>query len=144
MRNYFVQIQELRIAEARLDTLIEKRIRLKNKIRSCTKELKDNLGSSSFSNDKMAEYMINLEKIELDIEELKEEIECLKHNLGIMEQALKEIKDVEQEIFLLRYRDNLKVKQIARKVGYSIPRVYQFLDEINLIIHENTKDYKKL
>lgn len=140
MKNYFIQKQELIIAEARLDTLIERRIRLKNQIISCTKELKDNSGSSSFDNDKMANYMIRLEKINLDIEELKEDIKCLNHNLGIMEQALRDIKREKENIFLLRYKENLKVKEIAKKTNYSIPRVYQLLDEINATI----KDYKKL
>lgn len=144
MRNYFVQIQELKIAEARLMTLEEKRIRLKDKIKSCTKELKDNSGSSSFSEDKMTQYLINLEKIDTEIAELKEEVKCLKHNLAIMEKALKEIKGIEQEIFLLRYKDKLKVKDIARKLHYTKGRVYQYLDKIDAVIYEKTEDYKKL
>lgn len=144
MRNYFVQLQELKIAEARLITLEERKIRLTNKIISCTKELKDNSGSSSSTNDKMVQYMINLEKIESEIAHLEEEIKCLKLNLEIMEQALEKINGIEQKIFLLRYKNHLKVKEIAKELNYSIGRVYQYLDKIDGLIDQKSKDYKKL
>ena len=144
MRNYFIQIQELKIAEARLRTLEERKRRLKNKIISCTNELKDVVSFTNATNDKMTNYLIQIEEINDEIEELENEIHILNQNLNTMESALEQTKNVELEIFLLKYRDNLKVKEIARKKNYSIPRVYQYLNKINKKIGLKSKDYKKL
>lgn len=140
MKNYFIQMQELRAAVARLETLIERKKRLDTKIKSCTSELKDVVTTPSFDNDKMNNYLIKLESLEEEIEDVIEEIKCLKHNLAIMEEALNEIKDVRYEIFLLKFKDNKKVKEIAKIKHFSVQRVYQFLDEINIIINSKLQD----
>lgn len=144
MRNYFVQIQELKVAEARLKTLEERKRRLKNKMISCTNELKDVVSFTNATNDKMTNYLIKLEEIDEEIAELESEIHILNKNLSTMECALGQTKSIEFEIFLLKYKDNLKVKEIAKRKNYSIPRVYQYLNKINKKIGFKSKDYKKL
>lgn len=143
MKHYFIQIHELKIAEARINTLIEKKRMLRNKLISCTNEMKDVVAFTNATNDKMANYLIKIEEIDAEIKELKSEIKILKRNKIAMEKVLEEAKDIEIEIFLLKYRDNLKVEEIARKKCYSPSRVYQYLDIINEKIGYK-KDYKKL
>lgn len=144
MKNYFIQMQELRIAKARLETLEERKKILRNKIISCTNELKDVVAFSNATNDKMANYLIRVEEIDEEIAELESEISSLSRNLNEMEDALSKTNDIELRIFLLKYRDNKKVKEIAKEIRYSIPRVYQHLDKINKKIGLKRKDYKKL
>ena len=144
MKNYFIQLQELKTSEARLETLKERKIRLKNKIKSCTKELSDEMGSSSFTEDKMTKYLIKLEEIDEEISELEQEIHSLNRHLNTMAYALTQIKNIEYEIFLMKYKDNMEVRDIARKKSYSIGRVYQHLDKINKKIGAKSKHYKKL
>lgn len=144
MRNYFIQLQELKTFEARLHTLIERKIRLKNKIKKCTRELKDDPSSSNFTNDKMTNYLIQLEELEEEILYYEQEICTLTQDLNMMEYALMEVKDTEHEIFLLKYKDNLKIEEIAKRKHYSSGRIYQYLDKINKKIGAKNKHYKKL
>lgn len=140
MKHCFIQMQELRVAEARLETLIERKKRLDAKIKSCTSELKDVVTTPSFDNDKMNNYLIKIESLDEEISDVIEDIKCLKHNLAIMKEALNEVKDIRYEIFLLKYKDNLKVKDIAKIKHFSEQRIYQFLDEINSIINSKLQD----
>lgn len=140
MKNCFIQIQELRVAEARLETLEDRKKRLEERIKSCTSELKDVVSSTTMNDDKLANYLISLQELEEEISYITEDIKCLKHNLAIMEEALNEIKDIKYEIFLLKYKDNKKVKEIAKIKHFTPQRIYQHLDEINIIINSKHKD----
>lgn len=144
MKHFFIQKQELATAEARLETLKERKKRLRSKILSCTAELKEGVISTSITEDKMQKYLIDVEEIDEEIRDLEEEIKCLKNNLAVMQQALEQMEDIKYKIFLYRYKDNLKVSEIARKIYCSGSRVYQLLDEIEVEMTEKTKDYKKL
>ena len=144
MRNYFNQIRELEVAEARLYTLVERKERLKNKMVSCTNKLKDVVAFTNVTNDKMTNYLIQLEEIDEEIKELQTDICSLRENLEKMNIVFSQYNDIESKIFILRYKEKLKVKEIARIINYSIPRIYQYLEEINKKIGIEDKDYKKL
>ena len=73
MKYYYTQQAELLSAQARLETLKEKKAKLEAKITSCTSELKEVMTSNGFSNDKYSNYIIQktqLENLELEDENL--------------------------------------------------------------------------
>lgn len=134
MKNYHLQQIEIIVAYMRLDTLEEKKKMLADMITSCTSKMKDGVFDSSFSNDKMDKYLIEIEEIDEEIAIKKKEIEMLEINLKKMESALRGLKGTEERIFVLRYIDGLKPKEIAPKIPCDISTVYRYLEKINKTI----------
>ena len=63
----------------------------------------------------------------------------LKYNLKKMEIAMREMKELEEKVFVMRYIDNKKVKHIARELNYTEKNIYRVLDIIKEKIEKNRK-----
>ena len=139
MKNYYVQLSELRIAEARLTTLQEKKELLEAKATKTTSAIKDVVAFGSSNSDKMTEYVIKCEEINKQIEEVEKEIEVLKKGLLQMEEILKHISGIEERIFRLYYIENKNPTQISFIIPCARDTVYRYLRKINKKIKVNTK-----
>lgn len=130
MKNYYSQLSELRIAEARLTTLEEKKILLETNATKTTSTLKDVVAFGGSSNNKMTDYVIKCEEINKEIEEVKEEIKVLKKGLKQMEEILEDISGIEERIFRLYFMENKTITQIARIIPCDRSTVYRYKDKI--------------
>ena len=130
MKNYYTQLSELRIAEARLQTLQEKKDILEAKITKITGSIKEVVTFGGTTSDKMTDYAIKCEEIDKEIEEVKEEINVLKKGLFQMEEILKNISGIEEKIFRLYYIENKTPTQISYIVPCGIATVYRYIKEI--------------
>lgn len=142
MRNYYLQQNDLVIAEARLNTLKSKLKRLDDKITSCTSRLKEVVVSGGSENDKLDRYLIEKEEVLEEIAEITNYIKQIKSNLKQMENALREMHEIQEEVFVMFHIEGLKPKQIARKIPCDISTVYKHLKEINKIISTRQKNRK--
>lgn len=142
MRNYYLQQNDLVIAEARLNTLKSMLKRLEEKITNCTSQMKEVMVSGGFENDKMGKYLEQKENILEEIQEKEDEIKQIKKNLKVMETALRKMHGIEEEIFVMFHIDGLKQKQIARKIPCDISTVYKYLKQINRKILTRQKNQK--
>lgn len=139
MKNYYQQLSELRIAEARLQTLQEKKAILETKITKVTGSMKEVVTFGGTSSDKMTDYVIKCEEIDKQIEEIKEEIKTLKKGLSLMEDILKHISGIEERVFRLYYIENKNPTQISFIVPCARDTVYRYLRKINKKLKVNTK-----
>lgn len=140
IKNYYDQQQELYTANLRLQTLEEKKKIYFNATQPKATAIKDEIVSTSFYNsDTMSTYVIKIEKIDKEIDILKEEIKTLEYYLRKMEDALRKMEGSLEKIFVAKYIDGLKVKQIARRVHYSPSHIYRELSIINKIIKDDKK-----
>ncbi len=139
MKNYYTQLSELRIAEARLETLEEKKALLEAQATKTTGTLKEVVSFGSFSNSKMTDYVIKCEEINKEIEEVTEEIRMLKKGLFQMENILKNISGIEERVFRLYYIENKNPTQISFIIPCARDTVYRYLRKINKKIQVNTK-----
>lgn len=130
MKNYYQQLSELRIAEARLKTLQEKKNMLESKVTKITSTMKEVVSFGSSSNNKITDYVIKCEEIDNQIKELEEEIKILKKGLQQMDEILKNISGIEEKIFRLYYMENKTPKQISFIVPCSVATVYRYKKEI--------------
>lgn len=130
MKNYYQQLSELRIAEARLETLEEKKILLEAQATKTTGTLKDVVSFGSVSNSKMTDYVIKCEEIDKEIEEVTEEIRILKKGLQQMEEILEDISGIEERVFRLYFMENKTITQIARIIPCDRSTVYRYKDKI--------------
>lgn len=139
MKNYYQQLSELRIAEARLQTLLEKKAILETKITKVTGSMKEVVTFGGSSSDKMTDYVIKCEEIDKQIEEVKEEIELLKKGLSLMEDILRHISGIEERVFRLYYIENKNPTQISFIIPCARDTVYRYLRKINKKLKVNTK-----
>ncbi len=139
MKNYYTQLSELRIAEARLETLKEKKMLLEVKATATTKPLKEIAIFGTGVSDPMTTYTISCEELDKQIEALEEEIKVLKKGLHLMDEILKNISGIEERIFRLYYIENKNPTQISFIIPCARDTVYRYLRKINKKVKVNTK-----
>ena len=137
MKNYYDQQQELLNNELKLKFLKDKKQLYFNETQPKTVLPKAVVVKGSSHNDKLLEYVSKIEDIDKEILVLEKEIRMQKKYLNSIEIILKGMKGTLEEIFTLKYIDNLNVHEIARKTNYSEPRIYYFLSEIKKTIKKN-------
>lgn len=130
MKNYYIQLSELRIAEARIQTLLEKKAILEAKITKVTGSMKEVVIFGGTSSDKMTDYVSKCEEIDKQIEEIKEEIKVIKKGLFQMEEILNNIGGLEEKIFRLYYIENKTPTQISYILPCGIATVYRYIKTI--------------
>lgn len=131
MRNCYVQLNELRIAKIRIETLENKKKILLAKVTSCTSQPKETVVDSGFSNDKIDKYLIKIEEIDEEIDLLKEEIATLEKGLEDMKKVLNDTKEIETQVFKLFYFEGYKPTQIASLIPCDLSTVYRKIKKIN-------------
>lgn len=139
MKNYYTQLSELRIAEARLLTLQERKILLETKATRTTSQLKEVAIFGTGQNDPMTNYAISIEEIDKQIIALEEEIKILKKGLAQMDNILKNISGIEERIFRLYYIENKNPTQISFIIPCARDTVYRYIRKINQKVKVNTK-----
>ena len=139
MKSYYQQLSELRIAEARLDTLNEKKAMIETKITKVTSTAKEIMTSGGVQSDKMTDYVIKCEEINKQIEEVEEEIELLSKGLKKMDDILKHVSGIEERVFRLYFMENKTPTQISFIVPCGIATVYRYIKAIK----RKYKDDKK-
>ena len=140
MKFYYQTLSELRIAEARLKMLEDKKQLLISKITKCTSEYKDTPTQSNFSNDKMGDYIIKKDKIEEEIEEVEVEVKSLKSCLKRMSDILKNVSGLEEKIFRLYFVEQKTPTQIAYIAPCGEATVYRYIKKIkNKLIEDDRK-----
>lgn len=130
MKNYYQQLSELRLAEARLNTLKEKKMLLETQATRTTSQLREVPIFSSGQNDPMSNYAISIEEIDKQIIALEEEIKILKKGLAQMDKILKNISGIEERIFRLYYIENKNPTQISFIIPCDRRTVYRYLSKI--------------
>lgn len=139
IKNYYAQLSELRIAEARLITLQEKKELLEAKATKTTSAMKDVVAFGGSNNDKMTNYIIKCEELNKKIQETTEEIRILKKGLQRMEEILKHISGIEERVFRLYYIENKNPTQISLIIPCARETVYRYLRKINRKMKVDTK-----
>lgn len=130
MKNYYTQLGELRIAEARLTTLLEKKELLEAKATKTTSAIKEVVVFSGSNSDKMTSYVIECEELNKKIEETTKEINILKKGLRQMEEILKNISGIEEKVFRLYYIENKNPTQISFIIPCDRRTVYRYIKKI--------------
>lgn len=131
MKNYIITSNELDIVNRRLNRLYERKIKIKNDITNCTSHLKEVVSSGGVPEDKMNNYVIELEDIENEIKELEKQAAQLKDDLDYMDNRLSNINEIKEQVFVMYFIRGLKPLQIAPKIPCSKSSVYRYIDEIN-------------
>lgn len=146
MYNYYEQLMELRIAEERLESLIEKKEMLKSRIMKITSQMKDIMVTGGSSSDKMVNYVIAIEGVDRKIEEVTEEIRGLKKGLGVMEEIFNNYKDdsIERSVFELIYIQNKKVSEAANIIPCDRRTVYRYKKIIDNKILQKSESCHKM
>jgi len=145
MMNYYEQINELRIAEERLESLIEKKEMLKSRIMKVTSQMKDIVVTGGGSSDKMVNYVIAIEGIDRKIEEVTEEIRILKKGITAMEDIFNNYKDdgIERRVFDLIYIKHKKATEAAYLIPCDVRTIYRYKKKIeNKIIAKSENCHK--
>lgn len=130
MKNYYTQLGELRIAEARLETLQERKEKLLTKATKTTGSLKEVVAFGGEISNKPLNYTEQCEEIDKEIEEIEEEIKIIKKGLSKMENILKNISGIEEKIFRLYYIENKNPTQISFIIPCDRRTVYRYIKKI--------------
>ena len=130
MKNYFEHVAELNIAKERLEYKLKCKEELYSKYFNITSRIKDTtVDSSNENNDKMTNYLIELEETGLakDIEELQNQVGEMEYYKKKMELYLSSLEGVQYDFIKLRYYEehHYTLEEIALKLGYSIDRIKQ-------------------
>jgi len=146
MINYYEQLMELKIAEERLESLIEKKEFLKSRIMKVTSQIKDTVVTGGGSSDKMINYVIAVEAIDKKIEEVTEEIRMLKKGLVAMEEIFNGYKDdgIERQVFDFVYIKHKKPGEAARMIPCDVRTVYRYKKKIENKIVQKIESCHKM
>lgn len=132
MKNYIITSNEYDIIKRRLNRLYEKKERLKlSIIRITPQQLSEEPIHSGILEDKMANYVAELEDIENEIKELEEEATQLKDDLDYMENRISNINEIKEQVFTRYFIKGEKPLEIAPKIPCGKSSVYRYIDEIN-------------
>ena len=127
MKNYYEHIAELNIAKERLECKVKQKENLYNKYFNTTSKIKDIIVRNNAIEDKMTEYLIELEETGLsqEIERLQNEVGELEYHKKKMEQYLSSLEGVQYDFIRLRYYEehHYTLEEIAQKLGYSISKI---------------------
>lgn len=140
MKNYYDTKQELEIAKYRLSSLQERKELLYVQVLGGASTQTDVKVNKLSIDDKMSEYLIKTYELDRKIESAKNEVGLLEYTLKKMELAMREMKEIENKIFVMRFIDGLKVYQIARKIGYSKEQTYRIIKKIKQKINMTQND----
>ena len=130
MRFYYITLSELRIAEARLKTLNNKKELLRDRVTSTTSTIKEDVSFSNTPSDKMDRYIIQLEETNEKIKEVEEEITILKQGLKEMSDIQKNISGLEEQIFRLHFIEQKTPTQITFIAACDRSTVYRYIKKI--------------
>lgn len=136
---YYQQLSELKIAEARLKSLKDKKQLLRDRAESTTSTIKEDVSFSNTPSNKMENYIIKLEEIETNIKEVEEEIRILRTGLKEMNNILKNVSGLEEQIFRLYFIEQKTPQQISYIAPCGIATVYRYIKKINSKLIKNDK-----
>ena len=127
---YYQQLSELKIAEARLKTLKDKKRLYRDRVESTTSTIKEDVSFGNTPSDKIGRYMIQIEETDQKIKEVEEEITVLKDGLKRMEEIQKNISGLEETIFRLYFIEQKTPIQITFIASCDRSTVYRYIKKI--------------
>lgn len=139
MRFYYQTLSELKIAEARLKMLEDKKQLYRDRVTSTTSTIKEDVSFSNTPSDKMGNYMIQIEETDQKIKEVKEEITVLKKALNQMEEIQRNISGLEEQIFRLYFIEQKTPQQITFIASCGIATVYRYIKKIKSKLINNDR-----
>lgn len=98
-------------------------------------------GKGGTKNNQIEEYVIKLEEsgIKKRLKEAKEILEEWRSLLDDKEQELRKSKNLDDEIYTMRFIDHMRVRDIARKLHYSKQQIYRRIEKIRESLKDETK-----
>lgn len=144
MRDYYTITQRIIICETTLKSLQKKKERLFIKATKTTSQLREEITSGGESVNAIELYVQTLiDEVENELTEKEEELKELLLSRGKIEEALRNIaknknNDLER-IFVYKYIEGRKPKEIAVLLPCGIATVYRKLNEIKTIIYKVDK-----
>ena len=91
------------------------------------------------TNSALDDYVMNIESIEQEIRKARVIVYERMEMLSLKEEELRASKDTNDRIYVMRYLDNRKVSEIARKLNYVQETIYKRLNKID----KDTKFYNR-
>lgn len=144
MKNYITTSNELDIICRRLKRLYARREKVQAALTNTTGKLKDVVVSGGTNNDKIGNYIAELDEIAVEIKELEEESAILKDDLDYMENRLSNINEIKEQVFTRYFIKGEKPLEIAPKIPCGKTTVYRYINEINAERASWEKNGKKL
>lgn len=144
MKNYITTSNELDIICRRLKRLYARREKVQAALTNTTGKLKDVVVSGGTNNDKIGNYIAELDEINVEIKELEEESAILKDDLDYMENRLSNINEIKEQVFTRYFIKGEKPLEIAPKIPCGKTTVYKYINEINEERASWEKNGKKL
>lgn len=113
------------------EILTEKENLFARTLPSAIKYDKDKVQSSSYKNT-YDEYLIKKEEKRIDerLEEARLILECRRELLEAKKEELQQSSKIEDTLYLMRYVENEKIRDIADKIGYSESQIHRILKKI--------------
>ena len=149
MRNFYNTKLDLENKKDRVEVLEHNIEKANNQLVKITSTLNDIVSSGGKrENDKMGKIIADIQIWQKELMDLKEDILYLTPYVEKMEKRVNAMVGIEKDVFegfyytYAKERPGNRVKLLAQKLNYSVPRIYQILDKVNKEL--GIKHYKKL
>lgn len=139
MKNYYDQLNELKVAQNRLKSLKEKKKIFFNNTQPKSAVYFSDTRNTNLNSEAFLSYLCKTENIDNEIIALNKEIKMLNKYLKAMENSLRNMNGSLEKVFVLRYIDELSINQICKKLHYSRSQIYRKLSIIRKILKDATK-----
>lgn len=144
MKNYYEQVAELKIAKERLECKLKQKDNMYNKYFGTTSKIKDVIARNNIIQDKMTEYLIDLEETGLskEIERLQNEVGELEYHKKRMEEYLISLEGDQYDFIKLRYYEehHYTLEEIANMLGSSTSKIEKLSAQMEKEIKKKQKN----
>ena len=128
---YYSKYLDYKENRKEIHRLEDRKISLINRVGLKANNPGNDPGTITIFEDKVGNYVAELELTEFDLKKKQYIRDELKKQLDKKEEELRDSKEILDRIYLYKYIENLKYYQICKKINYEKSSFYKFMDIID-------------
>ena len=133
---YYSKYLDYKENKKEIHILEDKKISLINMVGLKANNLSNEPGSITVFEDKVGNYVAELEITEYDLKKKQYIRDELRKQLDRKEEELRNSKETLDQIYLYKYIERLKYYQICKKINYEKTQFYKFKERIDKRLRE--------
>lgn len=135
----FVEYHDLkekyRNAKQDYENSLEEKVKLFYNTQPGSVQPKDIVHHISSTSDKYVNYCADIEIVEYEVEKTRNILGVREYQLKLKEKELRESKDLNDQLYVMYFIENKKVKHIAKKVSYTREYTYDLIKKIKDLLN---------
>lgn len=137
----FVEYHDLKekykLAKKDYEQSLEDKVKLFYETQPGAVQPKDIVHHVSSTSDKYVNYCADIEIIEYEVEKTRNILGVREYQLKLKEKELRESKELNDQLYVMYFIENKKVKHISRKIAYTREYTYDLIKKLKDLLNAN-------